>query len=192
MAEDLAGTPDGGSYALMPGTVVSSLAREEAQRRGIAFVETGPGTVALGSDHGGFAMKQAVKALLEADGAAVLDLGVHSEEPVDYPDIAREVALAVAEGRCSWGIVVDGAGIGSCIAANKVPGVRAALCYDEATARNSREHNFANVLTLGGRMISEEAMRTIVRSWLSTPFGAERHRRRIEKIMEIERRFSRR
>ena len=96
---------------------------------------------------------------------------------------------AVAEGACDLGIIVDGAGIGSCMVANKVPGVRAALCYDAATARNSREHNYANVLTLGGRMISEEQMREIVSAWLSTPEGEARHGRRVAKIMAIEKQY---
>jgi ribose 5-phosphate isomerase B len=147
--------------------------------------------LAVGSDHGGFAMKEQLKAFLTELGYPVRDFGTYSEEAVDYPDLAHAVARAVADGVCELGIIVDGAGIGSCMTANKVPGVRAALCYDEATARNSREHNYANVLTLGGRMISKEQMHKIVRAWLSTPEGEARHGKRVAKIMAIEKQYLR-
>jgi ribose 5-phosphate isomerase B len=110
---------------------------------------------------------------------------------VDYPDIALAVGELVAGGSAGRGILIDGAGIGSCMAANKVPGVRAALCYDFATAVNSREHNHANVLTLGAGMVSGEQARRIVTTWLETPAGGGRHQRRVNKITSIERRFSR-
>ncbi|MCS6804508.1 MAG: ribose 5-phosphate isomerase B [Blastocatellia bacterium] len=145
--------------------------------------------VAVAADHGGFTMKQAVIELLTELGYTVHDFGTHDTQPVDYPDFAYKVAEAISSRRCWRGIVIDGAGIGSCMAANKVPGVRAACCHDVYTARNSREHNDANVLTLGANTISLEAMRQIVTVWLSTEVGAERHRRRVEKIMEIERKF---
>lgn len=138
--------------------------------------------VAIGSDHGGFEMKLELKKFLGGLGFEYLDLGTQSTQPVDYPDFAQAVALAVARGTCDLGIMIDGAGIGSCMAANKVPGIRAAMCYDEATARNSREHNGANVLTLGGRMISVPQMQTIVRVWLSTELTEERHKKRVAKI----------
>jgi len=138
--------------------------------------------VAIGADHGGFEMKQALKKVLEELGCEYQDFGTNSTEPVDYPDFAHTVALAVARGSCDLGIMIDGAGIGSCMVANKVPGVRAAMCYDETSARNSREHNGANVLTLGGKMISNQKMREIVRVWLSTDLTEERHRRRVAKI----------
>ncbi len=189
VAEDLIGVPDGSQYPVPAGFVVSHLAREEAAHRQIELVEVGTGTIALGADHGGFQMKEKVKAVLARLGYPFHDFGVHRESPVDYPDIAHLVAQAVARGQCRLGIVVDGAGIGSCMAANKVPGVLAALCYDEATARNSREHNYANVLTLGGRMIAPELMERIVQTWLETPYGEQRHRKRVEKILEIERRY---
>lgn len=147
--------------------------------------------VAIGSDHGGFEMKERLKLLLEEFGFKHRDFGAFSEEAVDYPDFAHAVARAVADGVCDLGIVVDGAGIGSCMAANKVPGVRAAMCYDAATARNSREHNYANVLTLGGKMISAERMREIVQAWLATPEGEARHGKRVAKIMAIERQYLR-
>lgn len=147
--------------------------------------------IAVGSDHGGFEMKERLKRLLEDLGYAPRDFGTFSEEAVDYPDFAHAVAKAVADGNCDLGIVVDGAGIGSCMTANKVPGVRAAMCYDAATARNSREHNYANVLTLGGRMLSDEAMREIVAVWLATPEGEDRHGRRVAKIMAVEKQYLR-
>ncbi len=147
--------------------------------------------IALGADHGGFDMKEQLKQLLTELGYRQRDFGAFSTDPVDYPDQAHAVARAVADGVCDLGIIVDGAGIGSCMTANKVPGVRAALCYDEATARNSREHNYANILTLGGRMISPEQMRAIVQVWLATPEGEARHGKRVAKIMAIEKQYSR-
>ncbi len=191
LAEDLEDLPEGSRYPVPAGFVVSPLAREKAQERRIELVEVEPGAVALGADHGGYRMKEEVKGVLARLGHAVHDFGVFDESPVDYPDVAHRVALAVARGQCRLGILVDGAGIGSCMAANKVPGVLAALCYDEATARNSREHNYANVLTLGGRMISSEQMARIVQTWLDTPYGEERHRRRVDKIRQIEKRYRR-
>lgn len=146
--------------------------------------------VAVGADHGGFEMKEAIKRLLAELGHDVQDFGTHSTEAVDYPDYAHAVARAVARGTCDLGIVVDGAGIGSCMTANKVPGVRAAMCYDAATARNSREHNGANVLTLGGKMISNDRMREIVSAWLATDLTEDRHRRRVAKIDAIEREYA--
>jgi len=149
-------------------------------------------TVALGADHGGFALKEALKSYLQELGYAVLDCGTHSSESVDYPDFAHAVATWVSQGRAARGIMIDGAGIGSCMAANKVPGVRAAMCYDLSTAVNSREHNDANVLTLGGGLIGPNLAREIVKTWLSTPFGGGRHARRVDKIMAIEQRYSKR
>lgn len=186
LLEDVQGVADGATFPVAAGTVVSSLAAEEAQKRGIRFIQAVDGLIGLAADHGGFQMKEEVKSFLEGLGYPYHDFGTFSEDPVDYPDLALLAARAVAGGRCRLAIIVDGAGIGSCMTANKVKGVRAALCYDEATARNSREHNFANVLTLGGRMISVEQMKNIVRTWLQTPFGGERHRRRVEKIMQAE------
>lgn len=147
--------------------------------------------IALGADHGGFTLKERLAAHLREQGYPVVDCGTHGSGSVDYPDFAHEVARRVAEGSCRWGIVVDGAGIGSAMAANKVPGVRAALCYDRSTARNSREHNHANVLTLGAGLIGEQLARQIVDEWLSTPWGEGRHARRVEKITRLEERYSR-
>lgn len=146
--------------------------------------------IALGSDHGGFALKEKLVAHLRARGLETRDCGTHSAEPVDYPDFAAAVASLVAAGECEVGIVIDGAGIGSCMTANKVPGVRAAACWDISSARNSREHNHANVLTLGAGLLGEALARQIVDEWLATPWGGERHARRVAKIDEVERRYS--
>ena len=147
-------------------------------------------TVAVASDHGGFAMKEMLKAYLAELGYTVTDCGTSDgKSAVDYPDLALAVALLVKEGKAWRGIVVDGAGIGSCMAANKVPGVRAALCYDYATAVNSREHNDANILTLGAGLIGDNLAKQIVKTWLATEFGGGRHQKRIDKIIAIENRF---
>lgn len=145
-------------------------------------------TIAVGADHGGFELKDTIKGHLGALGYAVTDLGTTSSTPVDYPDVAEAVARQVAGGGAWRGILVDGAGVGSCMAANKVPGVRAAACYDRATAVNSRAHNDANVLTLGSGIISQDAALAIVDVWLETPAEGGRHARRVGKIMDIERR----
>lgn len=146
--------------------------------------------VVIGSDHGGFEMKQDLVKFVKELGHEVVDYGTHSTEPVDYPDIALLIATAVQmDPQRTLGILVDGAGIGSAMTANKVPGVRAAPCYDTFTAKNSREHNDANVLTLGGRVTGIGLAREIVKVWLATPFGGARHARRIEKMLQVERRF---
>ena len=145
--------------------------------------------IAIGADHGGVALKDRIGEMLTATGFAVRDCGTHGSDPVDYPDIAHAVARLVADGTCRWGIILDGAGIGSCMVANKVPGIRAALCHDLSSARNSREHNHANVLTLGARFIGEGLAIEIVRAWLGTEWGPGRHAARVEKITEVERRY---
>ena len=197
-AADLERVAQNGELPITEDTLITPLAREEAERRGITFRiasareresssnaesrENPPGkssrVVAIGADHGGFELKQQLKGHLRDWGYQVLDLGTDGLEAVDYPDFAEAVGNAVARGDAWLGIVLDSAGIGSSIAANKVPGVRAALCYDRATARNSREHNDANVLTLGAKLTSPEAAREIVALWLSTPFAGGRHQRR--------------
>jgi ribose 5-phosphate isomerase B len=146
--------------------------------------------VALGADHGGYALKETLKDFLGGLGYRVVDCGTHSTEAVDYPDLAYAVARLVSVGEAWRGIVVDGAGIGSAMAANKVPGARAALCYDYATAVNSREHNDANVLTLGAGLIGPNLAQQIAQTWLTTPFGGGRHQKRIDKITDIEKRFA--
>jgi ribose 5-phosphate isomerase B len=187
------------------GVLVTPLARQAAHERRVrldpaaappppasdADGESADRTVAIGADHGGVKLKAELSTLLRSLGWRVADCGTVSPDPVDYPDIALAVAQLVADGRAARGILVDGAGIGSCMAANKVPGIRAALCYDVATAVNSREHNHANVLTLGAGMVSGEQARRIVTTWLETPAGGGRHQRRVDKITAIERRFSR-
>jgi len=147
--------------------------------------------VAVGADHGGFKMKEELKVLLNELGHRVQDFGTNSEDAVDYPDFAHAVARSVADGASDLGIIIDGAGVGSAITANKVPGVRAAACYSVAVARNSREHNDANVLTLGSKTITGAEMREIVGAWLSTSLSEERHRKRVSKIQAIERQYQR-
>ncbi len=142
--------------------------------------------IALGSDHGGWELKQAVKADLLAQGYQVLDYSQPTPEPVDYPQVGKRLAQAVSQGSPARGILICGTGLGMSMVANKYPRVRAALCHDEHTARMSREHNNANILVLGGRVLSRELGLKIVRVWLQTPFAGERHARRVSQIEEIE------
>jgi ribose 5-phosphate isomerase B len=207
---DIQAVPVGGQFSLPQGALLTPLARQVALDRRVTLVEagaapvpslvraphTGPApagqqTIAVGADHGGYELKEMLKGYLGELGYHVVDCGTDSTNSVDYPDFALAVARLVSQGRAWRGIVVDGAGIGSCMAANKVPGVRAAMCYDQATAVNSREHNGANVLTLGAGLIGSNLAQQIVKTWLETPFGGGRHARRVDKIMEIERRFLR-
>jgi ribose 5-phosphate isomerase B len=201
---DVLAVPVGTKLSVPAEAVITPLARDTARERRIELVQepsfvlhkgkalsTGERTVALGADHGGYAMKEDLKAYLGELGYAVADCGTHGTSSVDYPDLAYAVAQMVSGGQAWRGIVVDGAGIGSCMAANKVPGVRAAMCYDHATASNSREHNDANVLTLGGMLVGRNLARQIVKVWLETDFGGGRHARRVDKIMEIEGRYLR-
>jgi len=203
---DVLRLPRGATLEVPREAVVTPLARDTARERGVQLVpqlgnvpDPAPSAaaatgrvVALGADHGGYAMKEDLKAYLGDLGYEVVDCGTHSTESVDYPDFAYAVAKLVADGRAWRGIMVDGAGIGSCMAANKVPGVRAAMCYDHATAVNSREHNDANVLTLGGVLVGANLARQIVKIWLETDFAGGRHARRVDKIMAIEQRFLKR
>lgn len=193
---ELHGAARGDTLRVDENAILTPLAADAIKERGIELERVRRRSasrkrIALGADHGGFEMKEALKRLLADLGHDVQDFGTHSTEAVDYPDYAHVVARAVARGTCDLGIVIDGAGIGSCMAANKVPGVRAAMCYDAVTARNSREHNGANVLTLGGKLISNEQMAEIVRAWLATELTEDRHRRRVAKIDAIEREYSR-
>jgi len=146
-------------------------------------------TVAIGADHGGFALKAVLAKHLTDAGYGVTDCGTSGPDAVDYPDFAHVVARLVASGACATGIVIDGAGIGSAMAANKVPGVRAANAHDTSMARNAREHNYANVLTLGARMIGEGLALEIVDTFLATSWGAERHGARVAKITAIEQQY---
>lgn len=142
--------------------------------------------VALGCDHAGFELKEAVREVLRAKGMSVVDLGTSSREAVDYPDIAVVVAGAVARGSAELGILLCGTGVGMSIAANKVAGVRAALCADSFTARMAREHNDANVLCLGSRVLGPGLAQDIVSAFLEARFASERHLRRVQKIRAIE------
>ena len=162
------------------------------------FVVTPPGDVhgpnattiiALGSDHGGFQLKQVIKSYVGGMGYSIADVGTTSEEACDYPDFAYAVASLVASGQATRGIMIDAVGVASAIVANKVPGIRAVPCCSEFVARSSREHNDANVLTLGGRVLGAEVAKSIVKVWLETWFGGGRHLSRVQKIADIERKF---
>jgi ribose 5-phosphate isomerase B len=191
------------SLAIGKDAVITPAARDLARQLGVTLVsaptagEAAPSstvrrpsppslTVALGADHGGYPLKEELKRALGELGCEVRDLGTHSTAAVDYPDFAVAVARAVADGTARFGIMVDGAGIGSSMAANKVPGVRAALCYDLTTAQNAREHNDANVLTLGGTLIGTRLALEIVRAFLATPFAGGRHAPRVAKINRLD------
>jgi ribose 5-phosphate isomerase B len=148
-------------------------------------------TVALGSDHGGFALKEMLRRYLSEElGYVVKDVGTTTDASCDYPDYAVRVAEAVANGECDRGIMIDGAGIGSSMAANRIPGVLAACCHDIRTVVNSREHNGANVLTMGSGVVGRGLARQMVKTWLRTPFGGGRHERRVQKILDLERRWT--
>jgi ribose 5-phosphate isomerase B len=199
---DLRGVPEGVQagvrFIIREDAIITPAARDLIRERGLEIryrarrsVAGKRRIIAVGADHGGYEMKERLKEFLAELGYSHRDFGTFSEEAVDYPDFAHAVARAVADGACDLGVMVDGAGIGSCMTANKVPGVRAAMCYDAATASNSREHNYANVLTLGARMISTEKMREIVGVWLSTPEGAARHGKRVAKLIAVEKQYLR-
>jgi ribose 5-phosphate isomerase B len=145
--------------------------------------------VVLGADHGGFELKEELKTTLREMGFDVNDVGTSSKDAVDYPDYAHEVAKMVSFGTAWRGIMIDGAGIGSCIVANKVPGIRAGMAYDLSSAMNSREHNDTNVLTLGAGLIGTNLAKQIVKTWLTTDFGGERHQRRIKKITLVDQQY---
>jgi len=193
--------PASGELQVPIGTLVTPSAREVAEERGVRIVELPDDqlsglappekTVALGADHGGYLLKEALKPIIEGLGFEVRDVGVNDEKPADYPDLALKVAELVAAGTAARGVVIDGAGIGSSIAANKVPGIRAALCYDKASARNSREHNDSNVLALGARLLTQTQAEEVLRTWLGTPFAGGRHQARVQKILDIERKYMR-
>ena len=145
--------------------------------------------VAIGADHGGYELKEALKPELGALGFEVQDLGTNGKEAVDYPDFAHAVAQAVGTGKAWRGIMIDGAGIGSCIVANKVPNIRAGMAYDYSSAVNSREHNDTNVLTLGAGLIGTNLAKQIVKTWLTTEFAGGRHTPRLDKIKSVERKY---
>jgi ribose 5-phosphate isomerase B len=191
----------GSSVVLVPGGLVTPLARDTLKARRVTIIQEGHReealreidivdppmrTLALGADHTGVALKSALAAFLRGQGLTVHDLGTHTTDPVDYPDIAAQVARAVATREADGGIIIDGAGIGSAIAANKVNGIRAAMCPDERIARYSREHNGANVLTLGASLLSPEQAQRVVEAWLQAALREPRYIRRLSKIRRLE------
>jgi ribose 5-phosphate isomerase B len=193
---DVRGLEEGARLRVAEGARLTPLAADIVRERRIELVRRTPRRgpraekiVAVGADHGGFPMKEELKGLLAELGHRVRDFGTDSTDAVDYPDFAHAVARAVSEGEADLGIVVDGAGVGSAMTANKVPGVRAAACYSARVARNSREHNDANVLTLGSGVITPAEMREIVTVWLSTEISEDRHRKRVAKIEAVERQY---
>lgn len=187
---------------VMPGTIVTSAARDVAKNLAIEIVETKDvqqkvadkplpkkvykGIIAMGSDHGGFSMKEQLKPFVAEMGYTIKDVGTTSEEACDYPDYAFAVAKLVSSGDVDRGIMIDAVGVASAMVANKLPGVRAAACQNEFAAQSSREHNDANVLTLGGRIIGIELAKTIVKVWLVTDFAGGRHQKRVNKISDID------
>ncbi|HKR00128.1 MAG TPA: ribose 5-phosphate isomerase B [Pyrinomonadaceae bacterium] len=194
--DDVRGLEEGARLRIAEGARLTPLASDIVRERRIELVRRVPRRgsraskmVAVGADHGGYKMKEELKSLLEELGHRVRDYGTNSEDAVDYPDFAHAVARAVSDSQADVGIIIDGAGVGSCMTANKVPGVRAAACYSVAVAKNSREHNDANVLTLGSKAVTSAEMREIVQAWLSTEISEERHRKRVAKITAIERQY---
>lgn len=174
------------------GKVLAQAERASVPSRGPAPVQlqtSGRKVVAIGADHGGFELKEALKPELKTLGFDVTDVGTNSKDAVDYPDFAHAVAEAVGTGKAWRGIMIDGAGIGSCIVANKVPGVRAGMAYDYSSAFNSREHNDTNVLTLGAGLIGVNLAKQIVKTWLTTEFAGGRHTPRVDKIKSVEKRY---
>jgi ribose 5-phosphate isomerase B len=192
----------GETVTLVSGGHVTPLAQDTLKERRVTVLHEGRAsgdemalappadirTIAISSDHTGIALRQALVAFLRGRGLAVHDLGADSTEPVDYPDVARLVADAVAHGDAEAGIVIDGAGIGSAIAANKIRGIRAVMAPSETIARYSREHNGANVLTLGSTLVTPEEARAIVSVWLATPMREPRYIRRLAKVRDLENR----
>lgn len=188
-------------------TIVTPSARDKALQLRIKFIEKSEAQqkfnyplrpepkldakkiVAIASDHAGFKLKEELKKFISELGYSVLDLGTNSESPVDYPDFAYAVAYAITSGKAWRGLIVDGTGVASAIVANKVPGIRAVSCHNEFTARFSREHNDANVLTLGARVLGSELAKEIVKIFLETNFGGGRHLQRLNKIFEIEEKY---
>jgi ribose 5-phosphate isomerase B len=196
--DDLRGLEPGARVRISENAKFTPLASDIVNDRGIVLLRKKPRTeglkassIGIGADHGGYALKEQLKTFLEQLGLQVRDFGTNSDQAVDYPDFAHAVARSVAAKHVDVGIVIDGAGIGSAMAANKVSGVRAAACYSPALARNSREHNGANLLTLGSGQTSFEEAKEIVRAFISTELTEERHKRRVGKIDGIEMEYKR-
>ncbi len=190
----------GSSVTLKPGGLVTPLAADTLKARRITVLSSVAEasldglapvadirSVAIGSDHSGVALKAKLRDHLRQRGLSVLDVGTEGSDPVDYPDIAAQVARLVARKEVDAAIVIDGAGIGSCIAANKIAGARAAMCTDKTLARYSREHNGANVLALGATLLAVDDAKAIVDTWIGTPMGEARYIRRLAKIRALER-----
>lgn len=196
--DDLRGLDPGSRVRIADNAKFTPLAADIVSEKGIVLMRKKSRSeglkvtsVAVGADHGGYAMKEQLKTFLEQLGLQVRDFGTNSTNAVDYPDFAHAVAKAVAAKHVDIGVVVDGAGIGSAMTANKVAGVRAAACYSPALARNSREHNGANILTLGSGQNSFEDVKEIVRAFITTEITEERHKRRVAKIDTIENEYKR-
>jgi ribose 5-phosphate isomerase B len=196
--DDLRGLEPGARLRIAENARFTPLAADLVSERQIKLIKKDPRsvsskvkTIALASDHGGFETKEKLKEFFGGQNFQIRDFGTNSKEAVDYPDFAFAVAQAVSERQAEVGIVIDGAGIGSAITANKVPGVRAAACYSTALAKNSREHNGANVLSLGSGQNSFAEICEIVTAFLSTDLTEERHRKRVGKIEAIERQYLR-
>ena len=194
--DDLRGLEAGSRLRVAVNVKFTALAQDIVNERGIRLIQkesrqntTKVRTVAIGSDHGGFEFKEQLKAFLTDFGLNVRDFGTDSDEAVDYPDFAQAVAKSVSGRQVDIGIIIDGAGIGSAMTANKVPNVRAAACYSTALARNSREHNGANVLTLGAGQNSFEEIKQIVEAFISSDISEERHKKRVGKIDSVDRSY---
>jgi ribose 5-phosphate isomerase B len=196
--DDLRGLGIGAKIRVAEKAKFTPLAIDLIQERGIELIRKTSRrgsikvrSVAIGCDHGGFEMKEELKSFLNELGLNVRDFGTNSKDAVDYPDFAHAVAVAVSNRNTDVGIIIDGAGIGSAMTANKVPNVRAAACYNVALAKNSREHNGANVLTLGSGQNKFAEIKEIVEAWLSSEISEDRHKKRVGKIDAIERQYSR-
>ena len=196
--DDLRGLDFGSRVRVSETAKFTPLAHDIVGEKQIQLIRKVPRTdgikiksVALAADHGGFEMKEQIKVFLSQLGLQVRDFGTNSTDAVDYPDLAHAAASSVAAGHVDVGIIIDGAGIGSAMAANKVSGVRAAACYSPALARNSREHNGANVLTLGSGQNSFNDVQEIIRAFVTSEMSEERHKRRVAKIDAIEREYKR-
>jgi ribose 5-phosphate isomerase B len=194
--DDLRGLPDGAKVRVAENARFTPLANDIVREKQIELIlkqgrqaTLKVRTIAIGADHGGFPMKEKVKEFLAGFGVQVNDFGTNSTDAVDYPDYAHAVAKAVSEARADVGIIIDGAGIGSAMTANKVPGVRAAACYNAALAHNSREHNGANVLTLGSGHNTFDEIKEIVTAFLTSELTEERHKRRVGKIDSVEKQY---
>lgn len=194
--DDLRGLEPGSKLRVAANVKFTALAQDIINERRIELIRkesrqntTKVRSVAIGSDHGGFKMKEQLKAFLTELGLNIRDFGTNSEDAVDYPDFAHAVARSVSGRQVDIGIIIDGAGIGSAMAANKVPNVRAAACYSTALAKNSREHNGANVLTLGAGQNSFDEVKQIVEAFISTDISEDRHKKRVGKIDSIDRSY---